>query len=144
MLFGSDVTHFTPIGNAAAIEPKVVKGSDVRSVDITFPSPEGHVLPLSSINFVCDHHLGARYNPQTIRVSFILRDRAKPEIQRAVEQGTPVSQAATLVEQQHQIADAANAGYVWRIVQAAAAWITALGRCVSYYRRRRGNWPNLE
>jgi hypothetical protein len=141
----NDVTHFMPIGNAAAIEPKVVKGSDVRSVDITFPSPEGHSLPLSSINFVCDQHHGARYNPQTIRVSFILRDRAKPEIQCAVEQGKlPVSQAAILVEQQHQIADAANAGYVWRIVLAAAAWTTALGRCVAHYRSRRETRPNLE
>jgi len=133
----ANVTHFTPIGNAGAIEPKVVEGNDVRNVDITFPTPAGHSLPLSRINFVCDQHLGARYNPQTICVNFILQDRATPESQCAVEQGDlPVSQAAILVGQQHQIADAANAGYVWRIVQAAAAWITALARWVAHYRSR--------
>jgi hypothetical protein len=65
-----------------------------------------------------------------------------PEIQRTVQQGKlPVSQAAKAavldIETQHQIADRAEAGYVWRIVQAAAAWVTGLARRVGRYRSRR-------
>jgi hypothetical protein len=70
-----------------------------------------------------------------------------PEIQRTVQQGKlPVSQVAKAavldIETQHQIADRAEAGYVWRIVQAAAAWITGLARRVGRYRSRRDPPPS--
>jgi hypothetical protein len=140
------VTHFMPFSNAAAIEPKVVKGTDVRRVDTTFPSPVGHSPPLSSINFLYHPHVGARHNPEAISVSLIARDKATPEIQPAAEQGTlPVSQAAKVVvldiEKPHQIVDRVEAGYVWRLVRAAAAWITGLARRVGRYRSRRDTTP---
>ena len=70
-----------------------------------------------------------------------------PEIQRTVQQGKlPVSQAAKAavldIETQHQIADKAEAGYVWRIVQAAAAWVTGLARRVERSRSRRDPPPS--
>jgi hypothetical protein len=65
-----------------------------------------------------------------------------PESQRTVQQGKlPASQAAKAavldIETQHPIEDRAEAGYVWRIVQAGAAWITGLARRVGRYRSRR-------
>jgi hypothetical protein len=138
----NDVTHFMPFGYAAAIEPKVVKCSYIRPADLTFPSPASHSPALYSINFFCHPHLGALDNSETISVSFTEGEKAMPGIQGAVEQGIlPVSQAAMAVvidtAKQHQIVDRVEAGYVLRLVRAAAAWITGLARRVARYRSRR-------
>jgi hypothetical protein len=73
------VTHFKPYGNSQTIEPKVVMNSDVRFVDITFPSP-GHSPFLSSI--ICHPHFGAPLNSETISVNVRVQDSTTPKVQR--------------------------------------------------------------